>query len=217
VRAACDFSGTAEAVIKGNISGDGERIYHTPESPFYSRTEIDVTAGEQWFCTVAEAEAAGWRAPLASGSEAPATPTQPPAPTGTPVATATAIPTPEPTPTGVALSAGVRIACVFYDGVVPTKKSDEYVEIVNDGAATVNLAGWKLVDTADGTPTFTFPTLLLVPGQAVRVYTDEVRPEWGGLTFGRGSSIWNNTEPDTAGLFDAQGTLVSSATYPPGC
>ena len=38
--------------IKGNINVvSGERVYHTPDSPWYERTEIDTEAGEQWFCT----------------------------------------------------------------------------------------------------------------------------------------------------------------------
>lgn len=48
--------------IKGNVSKSG-RIYHTPWSPFYDRTRIDTSAGERWFCSEAEAIAAGWRAP----------------------------------------------------------------------------------------------------------------------------------------------------------
>lgn len=132
--------------------------------------------------------------------------------------TATPFPaTPAPTPTAVAATAGVHIACVFYDGLVPSKESDEYVQIVNDGGAAVDMTGWRLKDIADGSPQFTFPALLLAPGQAVRVYTNEVHPEWGGLSFGRGNSIWNNTEADIAGLYDSQGVLVSSVSYPPGC
>ncbi|MCI0437585.1 MAG: ComEA family DNA-binding protein [Chloroflexi bacterium] len=69
----CDFSGTNEPVIKGNISGSG-KIYHTPTSPNYNQTKIDESAGERWFCTVAEAESAGWRAPSSPGSSATATP-----------------------------------------------------------------------------------------------------------------------------------------------
>lgn len=50
--------------IKGNINVEsGERVYHTPNSPWYSRTEIDTSAGERWFCTEVEAREAGWRAP----------------------------------------------------------------------------------------------------------------------------------------------------------
>lgn len=48
--------------IKGNISRNGH-IYHPPWSPWYGRTRIDTSKGERWFCTEAEAVAAGWRAP----------------------------------------------------------------------------------------------------------------------------------------------------------
>lgn len=48
--------------IKGNISQNG-KIYHTPWSPWYSRTKINVSKGERWFCDEAEALDAGWRAP----------------------------------------------------------------------------------------------------------------------------------------------------------
>jgi endonuclease YncB( thermonuclease family) len=49
--------------IKGNINGEGERIYHVPRSSTYDDTAIDERRGERWFCTEAEARAAGWRAP----------------------------------------------------------------------------------------------------------------------------------------------------------
>ena len=48
--------------IKGNISANG-RIYHAPWSPWYSRTRVNLRKGERWFCSEAEAVAAGWRAP----------------------------------------------------------------------------------------------------------------------------------------------------------
>ena len=48
--------------IKGNISRNG-RIYHPPWSPWYDKTAINVAKGERWFCSEAEAVAAGWRAP----------------------------------------------------------------------------------------------------------------------------------------------------------
>lgn len=49
--------------IKGNISAKGERIYHAPWSRHYARTRVEPAKGERWFCTEAEAIAAGWRAP----------------------------------------------------------------------------------------------------------------------------------------------------------
>jgi endonuclease YncB( thermonuclease family) len=55
-----DESGSA-CTIKGNISGNGERIYHVPGQQHYAGTRIDPGRGERWFCTEAEAVAAGWR------------------------------------------------------------------------------------------------------------------------------------------------------------
>ena len=46
--------------IKGNLSENGD-IYHMPGDERYAETRIDTSRGEQWFCTAAEAEAAGWR------------------------------------------------------------------------------------------------------------------------------------------------------------
>lgn len=46
--------------IKGNITRNG-RIYHMPWSPWYSRIHIDLDKGKRWFCSEAEAIAAGWR------------------------------------------------------------------------------------------------------------------------------------------------------------
>jgi hypothetical protein len=48
--------------IKGNISvRSGERIYHVPGQEYYDRTRIDTGKGERYFCSEAEARAAGWR------------------------------------------------------------------------------------------------------------------------------------------------------------
>jgi hypothetical protein len=47
--------------IKGNISIDGDKIYHMPGQKYYEVTNIDPAYGERWFCTEAEARAAGWR------------------------------------------------------------------------------------------------------------------------------------------------------------
>ena len=48
--------------IKGNISiSSGERIYHVPGQEHYDETIISPQYGERWFCSEAEARAAGWR------------------------------------------------------------------------------------------------------------------------------------------------------------
>lgn len=47
--------------IKGNISSSGEKIYHVPGGRYYDVTQIDISAGERWFCSESEAVSAGWR------------------------------------------------------------------------------------------------------------------------------------------------------------
>ena len=49
--------------IKGNINAKGRRIYHVPGSAGYGPTIIDESKGERWFCSEAEAHAAGWVKP----------------------------------------------------------------------------------------------------------------------------------------------------------
>ena len=49
--------------IKGNINSKGDRIYHVPGRRSYGATKINESKGERWFCSEAEAKAAGWRAP----------------------------------------------------------------------------------------------------------------------------------------------------------
>ena len=51
----------ASCAIKGNISSKGVRIYHVRGQQHYERTSINTAKGERWFCSDAEARAAGWR------------------------------------------------------------------------------------------------------------------------------------------------------------
>jgi endonuclease YncB( thermonuclease family) len=53
-------SGAEGCAIKGNISASGH-IYHLPGQEDYAATRISAAKGEQWFCSEAEAQAAGWR------------------------------------------------------------------------------------------------------------------------------------------------------------
>lgn len=46
--------------IKGNVTAHG-KIYHMPWSPWYAQIRMDPDRGRRWFCTEAEALAAGWR------------------------------------------------------------------------------------------------------------------------------------------------------------
>ncbi len=60
-RIAANDNAPDQCLIKGNISRSGERIYHVPGGQYYGRTKINPSKGERWFCSEAEAKAAGWR------------------------------------------------------------------------------------------------------------------------------------------------------------
>lgn len=55
---------SGSCTIKGNINSSKERIYHVEGCGSYNQTVIDTSAGEKWFCSEAEAQAAGWRKAL---------------------------------------------------------------------------------------------------------------------------------------------------------
>jgi hypothetical protein len=58
---------TPACPIKGNVNAKGERIYHKPGDQNYDRVIMPdcdhgrCAHGKRWFCSDAEAEAAGWR------------------------------------------------------------------------------------------------------------------------------------------------------------
>ncbi|MFA5318497.1 MAG: thermonuclease family protein [Patescibacteria group bacterium] len=56
-----DLPADSSCAIKGNINSQGEKIYHSPGCQSYANTKIDLDNGEKYFCSEAEAEAAGWR------------------------------------------------------------------------------------------------------------------------------------------------------------
>jgi hypothetical protein len=61
-RGAVGQFGLAGCTIKGNVSiNTGERIYHVPGQLHYAETVISTDFGERYFCSEAEARAAGWR------------------------------------------------------------------------------------------------------------------------------------------------------------
>ncbi|MFQ5933943.1 MAG: lamin tail domain-containing protein [Dehalococcoidia bacterium] len=132
----------------------------------------------------------------------------------------TIVSTPPPAATGQQEEnpeSSVVIRCIFYDGLVPRAEADEYVEIVNLGDVAQSIKDWILRDVSEGYPSYIFQDFELLPGQQVRVYTNEVHPEWGGFTFSYGRAVWNNSDPDVAVLFDSAGREVSRKSYPPGC
>ena len=54
----------SSCTIKGNISSSAEKIYHVSGCGSYTKTVIEESRGERWFCSEAEAQSAGWRKAL---------------------------------------------------------------------------------------------------------------------------------------------------------
>jgi hypothetical protein len=48
-------------LIKVNVNGAGELIYHMPEGAYYDRVKVDEASGDSYACTEEEAIAAGAR------------------------------------------------------------------------------------------------------------------------------------------------------------
>jgi hypothetical protein len=148
-------------------------------------------------------------------SQPSATPTVAPShtPPVSPVPTATA-PSPSATPPPPPSASGtgnVRIAMIFFDGENGRAEPDEYCELVNEGSEAVNLAGWRLNAGAPNQD-MVFADFALASGQHIRVYTNEVHAEWGGLTFASKAALWKN-DGDCGYLYDASGAEKSSYCY----
>lgn len=123
-----------------------------------------------------------------------------------------AVPVLVPTAPPAHLGPDVVIAGIMYDGAVPDVESDEYVTIVNQGTAPVDLTGWTL-DAGAGV-LFRFPAgAIITPAQALSIYTNEIHPESGGLSFGSADAVWSN-RGDVGILRNAAGAEVSRYIYP---
>ncbi len=129
-------------------------------------------------------------------------------PTLTVVATATA---PQVSNQEVQVNTSVKIANIFFNGVVGSREPDEYVEISNNGREPVDITDWELQDVT-GSREYKWESYQLQPGEKIKVYTNETHPESGGFSFGSANAIWGNSG-DVAELYDADKQLVARYTY----
>ncbi|MFN6463663.1 MAG: lamin tail domain-containing protein [Nostoc sp. DedVER02] len=107
----------------------------------------------------------------------------------------------------------VEVTNVVYKNQVKRTQSDEYVEITNHEKTPIDVSGWQIASGVGRNKAFTFPEgTKLVPGQSVRVYTNEIHPESGGFSCGSGVSLWKDSG-DEVRLLDAQGNVVSGLAY----
>jgi len=170
-------------------------------------------------------------APAAAPTLPPPTPIRAP-PTSTPVSTSTPIAQtntvvvtstrPLDTPTATPIKIVQTATAPIPSGQAgPEASSDivivemscfsqpEWVSIVNDGITPQALSGWRLHDEGEKA-TFDFPNgYVLRMRSAVRVWSYGQGPDGPDNMHWTNSAVWNNTDGDTAYLFDAAGKLVS--------
>ena len=140
-----------------------------------------------------------------------------PTPTGTAAVSGTVTPTPTPT-SNATYTGSVRITMVMYTGTASLNMSDQYVEVANVSNTQVNIGNWTITAASDNKSFMFYNGLVLQAGQTCRVYTSSPPQTTGGcgaLSFNNMNStgVWSTTK-DTARLYDQNGALMSSYSYP---
>ena len=123
---------------------------------------------------------------------------------------AATIPLTTPLLSSTQTNGSINIAYIFYDGE-GRREPDEYVEIQNNDSQPIQVQGWTVQDLAGHS--LIIPYLVMQPGQLCRIYTNEQHAQWCGLSYQRGSAIWNN-RGDTAILSNKSAVTVDTCSYP---
>jgi hypothetical protein len=110
---------------------------------------------------------------------------------------------------------GVQITQIAYDQIANgrTGVADEYIVLQSDGTKSIH--GWSL-NAGDPGQDYDLPDTIF---SKLYVYT-HTAPDPGsktecGLNLAPSKYIWNNSEPDTAILYDASSKMIDRLTYKP--
>lgn len=91
--------------------------------------------------------------------------------------------------------------------IVALNKVEEYVDIQNISQQDQDLRGWNVYSERDGQKCNLAGTL--TPGQTLRIWALASSAAQGGYNCGFSQEIWNDTEADTAILYDPFGLETS--------
>jgi micrococcal nuclease len=134
--------------------------------------------------------------------------------TPTPVLTATAEQAALGRPGAATGQGNVSVAahCCQFDapGNDHDNLGEEYVCLVNTGAAPVDLSGWCVKDEKDHT--FCFSAFTLAAGAVVRVHTGAGADSGSDVFWNHDGAVWNNGG-DTVYVYDSTGALVCRFGY----
>jgi hypothetical protein len=138
-----------------------------------------------------------------------------PTPTGTAAISGTVTPTPTPT-SNATYTGSVRITMVMYTGTASLNMSDQYVEVANVSSAQASISNWTITAASNSKSFMFYNGLVLQAGQTCRIYGNSPPQTTGGcgaLSFNSSTPVWSTTK-DTTRLYDQNGVLMSSYSYP---
>jgi hypothetical protein len=108
---------------------------------------------------------------------------------------------------------GLQIIKIYYDQDSNDrlwKFKDEVITLMTD--KPVNTAGWYL-NAGDSNQDYALPAMIT---DSLFIYTHTAKGRWDselGLNLSAGKWIWNNSDPDTAWIFNSSKQIVDSLTY----
>lgn len=91
-------------------------------------------------------------------------------------------------------------------------ETSDWVEVMNCGGSTVDIAGYVLAKKNSGSDQFVFPSTVLAPGQCAVVFCDNKVRNAAGYEFHAPFGI--SRAGDTVMLFNAAGTAVDTVNVP---
>ena len=104
--------------------------------------------------------------------------------------------------------AAVVISAIRFNGPGDDRQNvnGEWVQLTNRGNDTVLLAGWTLSDSSR-IPLYTFPAMLLVPGETITIFSGTGTLNNTALFMGKTEPVWGNSG-DIAILKDGSGKII---------
>ena len=102
----------------------------------------------------------------------------------------------------------VIISAIRFNGPGDDRQNvnGEWVQLTNRGNDTVLLAGWTLSDNSR-IPLYTFPAMLLVPGETITIFSGTGTLNNTALFMGKTEPVWGNSG-DIAILKDGSGKII---------
>ena len=118
------------------------------------------------------------------------------------------IPVPVLTAPQIGNASSIYISATQFDAPGDDRQNlnGEWVQLTNKGNDTVLIAGWTLSDKGQST-LYTFPAILLVPGESVTIFSGTGTLNNTALFMGKTDPIWGNSG-DIAILKDGRGTII---------